>query len=590
MQHLVGHSVVSLFAGIGGFDLGFQRAGFRVVAHVEKDANCRKLLAAKWPDAVALDDVCTAGAHNLPPCDVITFGFPCQDLSVAGKRAGLAGGRSGLFYEATRIINEIKPAYCLFENVPGLLSSDGGRDFARVLMEMDRIGYHGAWRVLDAQWLGVAQRRRRVFGLFSRLDSGAERCAEILSLRESLRGHPAPRREAGQGATYSVAPCLAASGRGTERTGESRGQDPVIALPAVCGSLTDGAHNGGGLNGQDAYTGRVIPVVGSLSCNTGPAGHDAGKFACNQAVDAGHLIPVAFGGDVARTLAARHDSSPCADRGMDVVAVPVAVTQNKPLTQSRETDTLLLQPITERISHANATEADAGTILRLLRKTYGEKAYVEWRDSLLAAFQPTEVLRQAVYGSGMDGEAFTGNESEQRQDQGEEKERQRAVRIVRAGRSAGCPPQGQEHEQQHAREPSADLPFVPQHDSPETRAVQGVWKTAEGTWILREALSALQEVRRPAHVQAQPAQSAMQVRRLTPRCCERLQGFQWRCDPTDPGAWQDELGRWWSPDYTAGFSDSNRYKMLGNAVCVNVSAWIAGMMANNKLTHGGPTQ
>ena len=188
--------LTSLFAGIGGFDLGFEHAGFTVVAQVEKDINCRNLLEAKWPDAVILDDVCTAGAHNLPPCDVITFGFPCQDLSVAGKRAGLAGGRSGLFYEATRIIHELNPAYCLFENVLGLLSSSRGNDFERVLREMDRVGYSGAWRVLDAQWFGVPQRRRRVFGLFSCLDSGAERCAEILSLPESLRGHPPPGRKA----------------------------------------------------------------------------------------------------------------------------------------------------------------------------------------------------------------------------------------------------------------------------------------------------------------------------------------------------------------------------------------------------------
>ena len=189
--------LVSLFSGIGGIDLGFERAGFEIVAHVEKDANCRKLLQGQWPNAVALDDVRTAGRHNLPECDLITFGFPCQDLSVAGKRAGLAGHRSGLFYEATRIIHELKPAYNLFENVPGLLSSGRGGDFERVLREMDRLGYSGAWRVLDAQWLGVAQRRRRVFGLFARIDSGAERCAEILSLPESLRGHPPPGRKAG---------------------------------------------------------------------------------------------------------------------------------------------------------------------------------------------------------------------------------------------------------------------------------------------------------------------------------------------------------------------------------------------------------
>lgn len=244
--------VISLFAGIGGFDLGFERAGFETVAVVEKDENCRKLLAAKWPKAVVLDDVCTAGKHNLPACDVITFGFPCQDLSVAGKRAGLAGGRSGLFYEATRIIDELQSAFCVFENVPGLYSSENGRDFANVLAELERIGYRGAWRCLDAQWFGVAQHRRRVFGVFSRLDSGAECAAEILSLSESLRGHPAPSREAGK-----VAPALAASGVGAGRTGNERTEvdfcieaTPLQEVGKRTGASTDDPIAGIGIGGQ----------------------------------------------------------------------------------------------------------------------------------------------------------------------------------------------------------------------------------------------------------------------------------------------------------------------------------------------------
>jgi len=394
------HSVVSLFAGIGGFDLGFERAGCTIVAHVEKDAKCRELLASKWPNVVALDDVCTAGAHNLPPCDVVTFGFPCQDLSLAGRRAGLAGGRSGLFYEATRIIHEIKPAFCLFENVPGLLSSDYGRDFARVLMEMDRIGYHGPWRVLDAQWLGVAQRRRRVFGLFSRLDSGAERCAEILSIQESLRGHPAPRRETGQG----VAPILEAGARTGVSTddpragiGIGREDDPMFTLQA----------------------GKQHAVAGTLDgkCCAANRGSQANAKGADSDTKPGHLIAVNSGqgywresdkagtlGTVARTLNARHDSSPCADRGMDVVAVPVA--------------------------------------------------QVQWASGGGKVHNPTaQALRS-----------------------------------------------GAEHNYQFA-------------------------------------------------------QVGMQVRRLTPTECERLQGF--------PDGW------------TEGFSDSCRYGMLGNAVCVSVAEWIA---------------
>jgi len=190
-------NVVSALAGIGGFDLAATQAGHHVVAHIERDAPCRKLLAAKFPEAVALDDVCTAGAHNLPPCDVLCGGWPCQDLSVAGLRAGLVNGaRSNLFYELTRLIRELRPRYFVGENVPGLLSSDGGRDFARVLGELGNCGARDiAWATLDAQWFGVAQRRRRVFLV---ADFGGERAGEILSLDESLRGHPAPRREAGK--------------------------------------------------------------------------------------------------------------------------------------------------------------------------------------------------------------------------------------------------------------------------------------------------------------------------------------------------------------------------------------------------------
>jgi DNA (cytosine-5)-methyltransferase 1 len=308
--------VVSLFAGAGGFDIGFERAGFQIVAHVEKDAQCRKLLAARWPDAIALDDVCTAGANNLPACDVITYGFPCQDLSVAGKRAGLAGGRSGLFYEATRIINELRPTYCLFENVPGLLSSDGGRDFARVLMEMDRIGYCGAWRVFDAQYLGVAQRRRRCFGLFARVDIGAKRCAEVLLKSEGVPGDIAQSRKAGQGLTHSDAPSRTSSGRGVERAGESRGQDPVVAVPATGATLR-------AYSGRNQIESDYIPAVANCLQERDAKGADSDT-------KPGYLIPVAClmdqgGGrmevqrDIAGTLRREaHGNNPAVNHGMSV--------------------------------------------------------------------------------------------------------------------------------------------------------------------------------------------------------------------------------------------------------------------------------
>lgn len=186
----------SLFSGIGGFDLGFDRAGMRCLWQVEIDAAARSVLTRHWPDVPKFADVREVGAHNLAPVDVITFGSPCQDLSVAGKRAGMIGERSGLFYEAIRIIRELRPALAVWENVPGALSSNQGRDFGGAI---DALADAGAldicWRVLDAQWFGVAQRRRRVFTV---ADFRGQRAGQILFEPEGVSGHPETRRATGQ--------------------------------------------------------------------------------------------------------------------------------------------------------------------------------------------------------------------------------------------------------------------------------------------------------------------------------------------------------------------------------------------------------
>lgn len=292
-----GKSCVSLFAGIGGFDLGFQRAGIRTVAVVEKDPSCRKLLAAKFPGAEQFDDVRTAGKHNLPPADIICGGFPCQDLSIAGKRAGLSGARSGLFYELSRIAHELQPAFLVWENVPGLLSADRGGAMLAVLVELARIGYHGGWRCLDAQYIGVAQRRRRIFGVFARVDLGVERCAEILSLQEGLRGHPAPRREAREGVAAKSGESTAGRGIGTPdvarsinsgRDGYNDGSDQMY-IPDVVGALNDGAHNGGGSMDRTPTPDGSLPAVAWALQERDAKGADS-------STKEGHLIPMPQGG------------------------------------------------------------------------------------------------------------------------------------------------------------------------------------------------------------------------------------------------------------------------------------------------------
>jgi len=156
-------TIGSLFAGIGGFDLGFEKAGFTTVWQVEIDPICRAVLQARFPYARQIPDVRDCNAQNLDPVDVITAGFPCQDVSAMGKRRGLAGERTGLFWEVCRIITELRPEWLVLENVVGLLTSHDGQDFAAVVNALADCGYVGLWRVLDAAGFGVPQSRRRVF-------------------------------------------------------------------------------------------------------------------------------------------------------------------------------------------------------------------------------------------------------------------------------------------------------------------------------------------------------------------------------------------------------------------------------------------
>jgi DNA (cytosine-5)-methyltransferase 1 len=183
---------VSLFAGVGGFDLAMQRKGVKVVASVEIDNKCNEVLAKHFPEATQFTDVTTVKGEDLinvgfnPSKGIITGGFPCQDLSVAGKRAGLAGERSGLFWEIARLVEETQTEYFVIENVPGLLTSNKGRDFGVVIGTMADLGYSLGWRVLDAQHFGVPQRRRRVF-IVGRRSSNSSSPAEILFKSDGLR-------------------------------------------------------------------------------------------------------------------------------------------------------------------------------------------------------------------------------------------------------------------------------------------------------------------------------------------------------------------------------------------------------------------
>lgn len=154
-------TVGSTFTGVGGADLGFEWAGFDIAWQCELDKWKRSVLAAHWPSVPCYDDITTM--LDPPPVDVMVGGFPCQDLSVAGQRKGFTGERSVLAFEFLRIAEAIKPRWLVLENVPGLLSSNKGLDFQRLLSEVAACGYGVGYRCLDARYFGVPQRRRRIF-------------------------------------------------------------------------------------------------------------------------------------------------------------------------------------------------------------------------------------------------------------------------------------------------------------------------------------------------------------------------------------------------------------------------------------------
>jgi len=185
---------VSLFAGIGGFDIAMQRAGIKVIAAVEWDKHAQKVLAKRFPELQIYGDIKGVTGEQLinagfdPANGIITGGFPCQDLSVAGRRAGLIGSRSGLFWEICRLLDETKAQNFILENVPGLLTSNEGRDMGTVIRALEERGYSIAWRVLDAQHFGIPQRRRRVFivGCFG---DDWRTPAKILDIQEGSDGY-----------------------------------------------------------------------------------------------------------------------------------------------------------------------------------------------------------------------------------------------------------------------------------------------------------------------------------------------------------------------------------------------------------------
>lgn len=387
-----------LFAGAGGMSLGLEAAGWHSAWHAEIADSPRAILTHHWPSVPLYGDVTTLDGRALTalhgPIDLLCGGSPCQDLSVAGKRAGMtegSGTRSSLFFEQMRLWKETGADLCLWENVDGARSSNSGKDFGHVLrafvgaaVPVPSNGWRragvaagpggvAAWRVLDARYFGVPQRRRRVFVLGTR--TGRVDPGQVLSLAESLRGDTPQSREAGEGLADRADDCVAyafGSHSGTADGGVSNASH-ASGGPAGMGISRDRAHT---------LTGRTQGVV-SLQ----EVGKRTGKSTTDLRAGIGISDPnapmytlqagaqhgvIAFGhqNSAAQGASASARCTPALDRSK-VPAVLAFTTTQKP--EASDIAPTLLQPsssgggqplaicITGEVTHSLTSEgADAG--------------------------------------------------------------------------------------------------------------------------------------------------------------------------------------------------------------------------------------
>ena len=274
----------SVCSGIEAATAAWHPLGWMPAFFSEIDAAPRAVLSHHYPDVPLHGDFTTIGADDYGPIDLLVGGTPCQSFSVAGLRGGLGDDRGNLALEFLRLADRKRPRWLVWENVPGVLSSNGGRDFGSILGGLVELGYGFAYRVLDAQHFGVPQRRRRVFVVGYLGDW--RRAAAVLFERHSLSGNPPPRREKGP-----VVAALTADGAGTCGADDNQGQAGHL-IPQGCGGEVAPTLNAAygsklGLDNQHIDSGCGLFVAHSLRAE----GFDASEDGTGRGTP---LVPVCF--------------------------------------------------------------------------------------------------------------------------------------------------------------------------------------------------------------------------------------------------------------------------------------------------------
>jgi len=578
--------VLSLFSGVGGFDMGLENAGMQTVFQCEWDKHANTILHKHWPTVPKWEDVSTlTGKHilaNAPVIDVVAWGSPCQDLSVAGKRAGLEGGRSNLFHEGIRIIKELRketngqyPRISIWENVVGALNSNRGADFGVIIDEMAEAGALVIeWSVLDAQYFGVPQRRRRVFVVAVFDPAIANICPDpLLPVSESLSRHLKQSKPKRQSASRTL----------TEGTGTDG---------AIVNAIGASIYHKSTVVNQDVNSGHLMveqEVVGAL------AARDY-KGVGNQYVAENKCVVEPF---VKSSRAQTSDDSETWVEGAinptlnsfdqgDVRATTAIVFENSYRDGARIANDGVTQTLTSKMGTGGGNTPMIAIPIQDGREIekhqnglgiadQGAPAYTldqTGAQAVAYGIQGTMIGRQDHNGPGgtgitkEDGPMFTLTSSDIH-----------AVSTsyptlafdTQFGSNANVTENISLTLKSSQQSPSITQAIEPTVFQPGTmiRLNGGVWEGTVPT-LRAEAKRGDNE----PHIQIHEAEPTMAVRRLTPLECERLMG------------WPDDHTRW-KADGTEQ-TDGHRYKQCGNGVASPVAQWIAKHIL--KLENKEPAQ
>ena len=534
----------SLFDGSGGFPLAGAMHGIKPVWASEIEPYPIRVTKARFPNMEHLGSVLDVAGDKITTVDIITFGSPCQDLSVAGKQKGIhEGERSSLFFEAVRIAKEmrahdretgrtgvdVRPRFLVWENDPGAFSSHQGEDFRAVLEALGGIAQDGvsiprppkgkwehagcvvgdgwsiAWRLYDAQYWGVPQRRKRIYLV---ADLASERAGEILFERESLCGNPAEGGEAREGTAHD-----APGGAGGGCTAFHLQQDPINGNVSPC------------IGGQhQATVGVVAAFKGGQGAKAGGIGYQEDVAPTLTHTPSGTQgAPDVVYPSVARTLTAEHDASPCVDRGQNMLCYALkgnAIDRNTAQNG---------KPWSDGASYTMDATDRHGVCYAPNGNHCGNYEEVDVSATLQTRYH---------YGSGGDAEAVVydcrGN-----------------------GDGEHVPTLTEDHGNR-----VTDYSAVAVYDVKPVYSMKSIAKNGNALTEMANPICA-SDYKDPDIV-ATPVNALAKkhiVRRLTPLECCRLQGF--------PDWWEDGVEG----------SDSARYKMWGNGIALPCAADVLGRIA-----------